>query len=95
MDGRLATVFKRVFRVDEIGPESSPETILGWDSLAHLALVSELEREFDVEFSADDVIAMVNVRIIGEILAERGVLGRRVTGNDPDAGQVWGDGAGR
>jgi len=75
-------VFSRVFRVETIGEESSPETIPAWDSLAHLALVSELEREFEIDLSPDEVIEMVNVRSIIEILAERGAVATDGTGTE-------------
>ena len=74
LDARLVAVFRRVFRVETVEPESSPDTVPDWDSLAHLALVSDLEREFSVQFSADEVVEMVNVRIIAEILTGRGAL---------------------
>lgn len=70
MDERLQAVFRRVFRVHDVAPDASPETVPGWDSLAHLALVSDLEREFGVEFSPDEVVEMVNARIIGEIISD-------------------------
>lgn len=74
MDRRLVEVFQRVFRVRSIQPDSSPETVPGWDSLAHLGLVSELEREFRIELLPDEAMEMVNVRIIAEILMARGVI---------------------
>jgi acyl carrier protein len=82
MDERLVEVFRRVFRVEMIGEESSPETIPAWDSLAHLALVSELEREFEIDLSPDEVIEMVNIRAILEILAERGAVATDGTGTE-------------
>lgn len=75
MDPRLARVFERVFRVASVPPDASPETVPGWDSLAHLALVTELEREFAIQLGPDEVMEMVNVRIIDEILRDRGVVG--------------------
>jgi acyl carrier protein len=74
MTARLQQVFRRVLRVDSIAPDSSPDTVPGWDSLAHLGLVTELEREFNVQFTPDEVISMVNVRIIVEILESHGAL---------------------
>jgi len=74
MTPRLTQVFQRVLRVDSIAPDSSPDTVRGWDSLAHLALVTELEREFNVQFTPDEVISMVNVRIVAEILESHGAL---------------------
>lgn len=73
MDSRLQQVFQRVFRVNTLHPESSPETVPGWDSLAHLALISELEREFRINLTPDEVLEMINVRTICDVLKERGV----------------------
>lgn len=81
MDQRLARVFQRVFRVESVQLDSSPETVPGWDSLANLGLVSELEREFGIDLTPDEVVEMVNVRIIAEILATRGVIS--VDGKNP------------
>lgn len=74
MTPRLEQVFRRVLRVEAIAPDSSPDTVPGWDSLAHLALVTELEREFNVQLTPDEVMSMVNVRIIAEILESHGAL---------------------
>lgn len=74
MDARVKDVLQRVFRSADVGDTASPRTVEGWDSLAHLALVSELEREFGVEFSPDEVLEMVSARIIEEILIERGAI---------------------
>lgn len=71
---RLQQVFQRVLRVDSIVPDSSPDTIKEWDSLAHLGLVTELEREFDLQFTPDEVISMVSVRIVADILESHGAL---------------------
>jgi acyl carrier protein len=68
---QLQRVFREVFGSNGIDDASSPETVDGWDSMGHLALVSELERVFAIRFSTTDIVEMVNVRCIKEILAER------------------------
>lgn len=55
--------------VDGLTYESIPE----WDSVAHMALVAELERSFDVMLDTDDIIAMSSVVICREILGRHGV----------------------
>jgi acyl carrier protein len=40
----------------------------GWDSVAHMGLVAEIELAFDIMMDADDVIAMSSFRIAKEIL---------------------------
>ncbi len=68
-------VIARVFnvRVSELTEQSSPDTVAGWDSLAHMTLVFELEKEYDISIAPGDAIDMVNVRVIKEILHEYGV----------------------
>ncbi len=56
-----------------IEDDSSPDTIDGWNSLAHLNLVLALEAEFEVTFSDEDATDMLSVRLIQMILADHGV----------------------
>lgn len=42
----------------------------GWDSIAHMALVAELEDQFDVMLDTDDVIDMSSFTKIVEILGK-------------------------
>ncbi|MFY7867762.1 acyl carrier protein [Roseateles sp.] len=44
-----------------------------WDSVAHMALVTELESVFDVMLDTDEILAMSSVAISREILAKHGV----------------------
>jgi acyl carrier protein len=45
----------------------------GWDSVAHMALVAEIEAAFDIMFSTDDVIGMSTFQIARETVARHGV----------------------
>jgi len=45
----------------------------GWDSLAHMALVGELEDAFEIMLDTDDVIAMSSFDEALKILARYGV----------------------
>jgi len=73
MEDKLKQVVKNVFRVDDIEDTSSPETIPEWDSLGHLTLIHELEVQFGIQFTIDEISEMVNVRTIKEILRSHGV----------------------
>jgi acyl carrier protein len=44
-----------------------------WDSVAHMALVVDLETEFDVMFDTDDILGMSTVGKARETLARLGV----------------------
>jgi acyl carrier protein len=46
-----------------------------WDSIAHMALVGEIEDEFDIMLETDDVIAMSSFPIACEMLKKYGVPG--------------------
>ncbi|MFY9646444.1 MAG: acyl carrier protein [Terriglobales bacterium] len=45
----------------------------GWDSIAHMALISEIETEFDIMLATDDVIGMSSFLKAKEIVARTGV----------------------
>jgi acyl carrier protein len=56
-----------------LSEESSPSTVSSWDSLGHLNLVIALEEEFEVNLSAEEVLAMRNMGTIRRILHQYGV----------------------
>ena len=56
-----------------LSEESSPSTISSWDSLGHLNLVIALEEEFEVNLSAEEVLAMHSMGSIRRILHQYGV----------------------
>jgi acyl carrier protein len=45
----------------------------GWDSVAHMALISEIESAFDIMLATDDVIGMSSFGKAKEIVARNGV----------------------
>ena len=49
------------------------ESIPQWDSVAHMALVIELESLFNVMLDTDEILAMSSVAISRDILAKHGV----------------------
>ncbi len=72
---RLKSAFVTVLGVD---PEADFETMAygetpGWDSVAHMALISEIETAFDIMLPTDDVIGMSSFLKAKEIVARNGV----------------------
>tara|TARA_B100001167_G_C16567856_1_gene211065 strand:+ start:25 stop:264 length:240 start_codon:yes stop_codon:yes gene_type:complete len=59
--------------VSEINDESSPETIENWDSFNSLMLADELESEFNISFTLDEIIDSANVAAIKKHLKNHGV----------------------
>jgi acyl carrier protein len=69
----LREVMATVLRVpaDSIGPDSSMDTVPGWDSLRHLTLVLALEDEFGVQIPDEEAGSITSYPLIRLVLAER------------------------
>jgi len=72
---KLKDLVARVLEIDpkELNNESSPESIPSWDSFNGLMLVSELEENFKVKFSSEEIIAVKKFKDITEALLSHGV----------------------
>ncbi len=58
---------------DMITDELEYNSIPQWDSVAHMALIAELEEEFDVMLDTDNIIDMSSPRKAREILIKYGI----------------------
>ncbi len=65
---RLLPIFRDVLNDDTVvvTPESNAETIPGYDSLAHIDIISAIEQEFGVRF---DFPELVRLRNVGDMIA--------------------------
>ncbi len=72
---KLKKILCKVLGVNEseISDESSPETIENWDSFNGLMLVSEIENEFKIRFTTEEVINTKSVADIKKALIKHGV----------------------
>jgi len=59
--------------VARIRDDSGPDTLPGWDSIAMVNLVLELESAFGVQFDILEIAELKNVALIKTILSEKGV----------------------
>jgi acyl carrier protein len=59
--------------VDIINDDSDKDSLPGWDSLAMVNLVMELETIFDISFDLLEIAEFKSVRIIKLFLEEKGV----------------------
>ena len=59
--------------INEINDDSSPETIPSWDSFNSYILLDELETEFKIEFTIDEVTETKNVSDIKKHLKIHGI----------------------
>jgi acyl carrier protein len=56
-----------------INEETSVDTVEEWDSLRHLNLVLALEQEFDISFTEEQTVEILNFPLIKMILEEHQV----------------------
>jgi len=75
MSKRLYSIISKVMGIpiSEINDESSPESIESWDSFNSYVLLDELETEFKIEFSIDEVVETKNVADIKKYLKKHGI----------------------
>jgi acyl carrier protein len=73
MENRIKNVLADVLMIDVvlITDDVSPETIEEWDSLKQMNIVIALEEEFDIVLNDDEVIEMLNFKLICNIIKEK------------------------
>jgi len=61
--GKLKSVFQKVLDENDIPitREMTAQDIEKWDSLRHIQLISEVERDFGIKFKLREVVSMKNV----------------------------------
>ncbi len=72
MENRIKVVVASVLNIDidSIDDTTSPDTVVEWDSLKQMNLIVALEEEFEIIFSDDDVVNMLNFKLIKLIIEE-------------------------
>ena len=73
IEERIKNVMSAVFEISgvEIKNDSSPDTIESWDSLKHMNLIVALEEEFEMEFTDDEILDMMNYKLIESIILDK------------------------
>jgi len=63
LDERICGVASDVLNVpvQDLSRDSSPETVLTWDSVAHLTLVLAVEQELGIRFDVEELDRMTTV----------------------------------
>ena len=70
---KLLKIFREVFDDPNIEISSSNESIDNWDSFSHMDLILSLENEFEITFTNDEIVEMLNIKKIFEILKTKDV----------------------
>lgn len=75
MSKKLFSIISRVMEIEssELTDESRPEDIENWDSYNGLLLVDELESEFNVSFTVEEVYDVRSIADIKRHLKNHGV----------------------
>jgi acyl carrier protein len=72
---KLMLLISSVLNIDinSISNDTSPENTESWDSFNALVMVSELESQFDVQFSIEEVYSVASVKDIKDALFKHGI----------------------
>lgn len=72
---KLNAILSKVLGIEEneINNETSPDSVDSWDSFNGLILVSELENNFNVKFTMEEITSVKCVGDIKKALKKRGV----------------------
>lgn len=72
VETRVRAVLSEIFGMspEQIGPETSTDTVEDWDSLQHLTIVLALEEEFGIHLTDDDVVAIVTFPLMVTVVRE-------------------------
>ena len=75
-NAKLLGLISRVLDIDKnsISDLTSPENTESWDSFNALVMVSELELEFEVHFSIEEVYSVTCVKDIRDVLRRHAVV---------------------
>jgi acyl carrier protein len=70
---RLNEIFRNVFLDDAltVAPETSAKDVDGWDSLAHVTLIVNVEKAFNIRFKTSEIAALKNVGELVQLVDAR------------------------
>jgi acyl-CoA synthetase (AMP-forming)/AMP-acid ligase II/acyl carrier protein len=67
---RIMSLAKDIFRTHpgELGPNSGPDNTMGWDSLAHIQLVTSIETQFSIVLNDHDIVGITHLGAVVDIV---------------------------
>ena len=74
MSNNLYSIISKVMNVpeSEINDQSGPETVQAWDSLNLYMLIDDIESEFNVKFTLEEILEIKNIGYFKKLLVNRG-----------------------
>jgi acyl carrier protein len=75
IEEKLKKVIANVFKIEstQINDDTSVDTVDAWDSLKHLNLVLAIEQEFNISFTEEQSVEILNYPLIKMTLQEHGI----------------------
>jgi acyl carrier protein len=72
IEQRVRGILAEVLGLDpnEVGEDTSPDTVKAWDSLQHLTIVLSIEEEFEIQLGEEDTLAVVSFPLIVATVSE-------------------------
>lgn len=58
-------------RESDINENTLMEDVEAWDSLTHMELIANLESEYSIEFTVDEIMEMVSIKKIAQQVEAR------------------------
>lgn len=73
IEARVQEVMRRVLHLPELSIHRAltAKDVVEWDSMAHINLIIEIEREFSMHFDLDELESMQNVGALIDVIAQR------------------------
>lgn len=71
MQNKIIEILKKTLQSETLSAGATQSNTPTWDSLKHLNVIIELEIEFDVEFSPEEIARMKSVSVIEEVLKSK------------------------
>ena len=71
MEKKVLNIIKEVFELQDIDNNISQNNCSKWDSMNHLNLILEIEMEFDVSFTPDEIAKITSARNILSLLEKK------------------------
>ena len=70
---RLQLIFQDVLvdKTLQLRPESDANTVEGWDSVAHIQIITSVEHEFKVSFELEELEGLNNVGDLIALIAKK------------------------
>jgi len=59
---------------DIISNEISMESTPAWDSMAHMELITSIERAYEIILTPDEILSMTSIVGIYEVLKKHGII---------------------